>query len=202
MKKFLAAICLITVVSSVEAQLPAFSIGPKIGYNSNTLSFNRDSISAGMRSAFQCGAFVRLGGKVYIQPEINYQVKGGVFEGEKLSASGLQKITLKTITVPVLIGIKVINSGPINLRLMAGPTMSFVIDKTLDPPSNSTLWPIHSVDDIKNSLWSLQMGGGIDVFFLTMDVRYEVGLNNMYTGSESFNLKNNIFNMSLGIKFL
>ncbi len=63
-------------------------------------------------------------------------------------------------------------------------------------------WPIHSVDDIKNSVWSVQMGAGLDVFFVTLDVRYEMGLENIYNGSSDLNMKNNMFNVSLGIKLL
>ena len=64
------------------------------------------------------------------------------------------------------------------------------------------LWPINSADDLKNSTWSVQMGGGIDVFFVTLDVRYEMGVDNIYNGSSDVEMKNNIFNVSLGIKFL
>jgi len=64
------------------------------------------------------------------------------------------------------------------------------------------LWPIQSVDDLKNSIWSVQMGAGLDVLFMTLDVRYELGVENMYNGSSSFDLKNNTFNVSLGIKLL
>ena len=202
MKKLLLFFGFIALLIPAKAQLPAFSLGPKIGYNANSLSFSRDSVQSGLQNAFQCGAFVRVGRKLYLQPEVNYQVKGGVFEGDRLSPSGLQKVTLNTITVPVLVGYHLVNGGPINLRVMAGPTMSFVINKKLDEATGSTVWPIRSSSDIKNSLWSFQMGGGVDIFFLTLDVRYEVGLTNIYTGSDNFKLKNNIFNVSLGVKLL
>jgi hypothetical protein len=63
-------------------------------------------------------------------------------------------------------------------------------------------WPIQSVDDIKNSAWSVQMGAGLDVFFVTLDVRYEMGINNIYNGDSDLNMKNNMFNVSLGFKLL
>jgi hypothetical protein len=46
------------------------------------------------------------------------------------------------------------------------------------------------------------MGAGIDVLFMTLDVRYEIGLDNIYAGSDDATMKNNIFNVSLGIKIL
>jgi len=64
------------------------------------------------------------------------------------------------------------------------------------------LWPLQSKDDLKNSVWSAQMGAGMDVLFMTLDVRYELGIDNLYNGSNDLSLKNNMFNVSLGIKFL
>jgi len=85
---------------------------------------------------------------------------------------------------------------------MAGPAITFVLDKQLNPEQMNEFWPVHSVDDIKNSVWSVQMGAGLDVFFVTLDVRYEMGLENIYNGSSDLNMKNNMFNVSLGFKFL
>jgi hypothetical protein len=46
------------------------------------------------------------------------------------------------------------------------------------------------------------MGAGMDIFFMTLDVRYEMGVENIYNGGSEFDMKNNLFNVSLGIKFL
>lgn len=201
MKKLIFVLSLSVLAMMADAQVPGFSIGPKIGYNSNALSLDKEDITAGLKSEFQFGAFVRLGKKVYLQPEANYQVKGGILNSVSVSTNE-QKIKLKTISVPVLLGFRIVNAGPFNLRLMAGPTMSFVIDKNISISGIPDAFPIKSKDDIKNSIWSLQAGGGIDLFSFTLDVRYEIGLDNMYQGSEDFSLKNNIFNVSLGFKLL
>ena len=96
-----------------------------------------------------------------------------------------------------------INAGIFNVRFMAGPTMSFVTEKTLKSSDlAATAWPIKSKDDLSNTLWSLQAGGGVDVLFLTLDIRYEVGLNNLYSGTSGVKLHNNMFNVSLGVKLL
>ena len=89
-----------------------------------------------------------------------------------------------------------------NFRIMAGPAFTWNINKNLSPSIVNDLWPIRSTDDLKNSFWSLQAGAGIDVLFLSLDVRYEWGIENMYQGKSDFELKNNIFNVSLGVKFL
>jgi len=44
------------------------------------------------------------------------------------------------------------------------------------------------------------MGAGLDVFFVTLYVRSKLGLENIYNGSSDLNMKNNMFNVSLGFK--
>jgi len=185
-----------------NAQVPSFTIGPKIGYNSNSFSVNVDSITNGLKNSFQFGAFARIGKKVYLQPEVYYTVKGGVLDDDMGIYRSRQELTLKTLVVPVIVGAQIITIPGFNLRVMGGPTMSFIINKKIEPPYLDGIWPIKSTDDLRNSIFGLQMGGGIDVFFMTLDVRYELGLNNIYNGSANFSLKNNAVNVSLGIKLL
>lgn len=200
MKKIILAIFLISFAFLANSQVPGFSVGPKIGYNSNRLSTDFDSITSDARGSLQFGAFMRIGKKIYIQPEANYVIKGGKIS---IGDLGIQEIKLKSITVPVLVGIRAINLGIANVRLMAGPCMSFVSETVIKSPSGLlTSFPIQSKEDLKETNWSVQMGGGIDVSMITIDVRYEIGVDNLYTGEKDFSLKNNLFNVSLGIKLL
>jgi Outer membrane protein beta-barrel domain len=201
MKKIILILIIISAGIAAEAQ-GIFSIGPKVGYNSYNLTDNIDSIQSSIKNSFQVGAFVRLGRKFYIQPEANYQIDESTLSQQVGSTVMNQDVTIKSLKVPVIFGYKLINKGPFNLRLLAGPAVTFALNKQLDPENMGELWPIRSADDLKNSTWSIQMGGGIDVFFMTLDVRYEVGVDNIYNGSSSLEMKNNIFNVSLGVKFL
>jgi hypothetical protein len=199
MKRILITCLLIVVLYRVSAQIPGFNVGPKIGYNTNRLTTDFDSISSDPDGAFQFGAFIRVGKKIYFQPEVNYVVKGGEISIEGI---GSQEIELQSITIPLLIGFRPIQTGAFNVRFMAGPTMSFISGKTLKPSEILGTWPIKTTDDIKNTLWSFQMGGGVDIFFMTLDLRYELGVDNIYSGESDFSLKNNLFNICLGIKLL
>ncbi len=202
MKKIFLLLFLVALVSSAMSQGTSFSLGPKIGYNSNTLTNNFDSIQSGINNSFQIGAFMRIGKKVYFQPEVNYQLVNGNLNKSTSSALLSQDMTIKSVKIPALIGLKLINSNRLNLRIMAGPAFTFLFNKNLDLSEMNKLWPIQSVDDLKNSLWSVQTGVGLDVLFLTLDVRYELGIENMYDGTSNFELKQNTFTISLGIKLL
>jgi len=201
MKKIILVLIICALGTVAEAQ-GFFSIGPKVGYNSYSLTDNIDSIQSSIKNSFQVGAFVRLGKKFYIQPEANYQIDESTLSQTIGSTVMNQDITVKSLKVPVIFGYKLINKGAFNLRLLAGPAVTFALDKQLDPENMGELWPIKSTDDLKNSTWSVQMGGGIDVFFMTLDIRYEMGVDNIYNGSSNVEMKNNVFNVSLGVKFL
>jgi hypothetical protein len=201
MKKVLVVVFLISFGLVVEAQ-GIFSLGPKGGYNSYKLTANLDSVQASIKNSFQIGAFMRIGSKFYLQPEANYQVSESTLSQSFGSVIQSQDVTLKSLKVPAIIGWKLINKSVFNLRILAGPAVTFILDKQLDPDQMNEFWPIQSVEDFKNSAWSVQMGAGLDVFFITLDVRYEMGINNIYNGSSEIDMKNNMFNVSLGFKFL
>jgi len=185
--------------SNIFAQLPAFCIGPKIGYNTTKLSTDASTITSELKSNFQFGAFVRIGDKIYFQPEANYVTKGGQLKNDNTSET--ENITLKTLTMPFLLGVKIIDLKVASVHLVGGPVASIILDKKLDITNPGSSWPVNSTDDIKNSAWSIQAGAGLDVLMFTLDVRYEIGLSDLNKGS-NFSLKNNLLNVSLGLKLL
>lgn len=201
MKNIFFIILIIAFGSAIKAQ-SVFSIGPKVGYNSYKLTDNMDSVQASIKNSFQIGAFIRVGSKVYFQPEANFQIDKSTLNKKAGLLVLSQDVTLKSIKVPALIGVKLINTSGFNFRVMAGPAFTYIYDKKLSPSTMNELWPIHSVDDLNNSIWSVQMGAGMDILFMTLDVRYEIGIDNTYNGSSDLKMKNNMFNVSLGIKLL
>jgi hypothetical protein len=187
------------IASYAHAQIPGFNIGPKVGFNTRKLTSDFDSIKADPSGSFQVGAFMRIGKKVYVQPEVYYIIRGGSLT---IGGLGSQQIKMKSVTVPVLIGVRPINTGLFNLRFMAGPAITFVNDITLTTANIDAAWPIRTEEDIKKTNWSFQLGGGVDLLKFTLDFRYEIGVDNIYSGEEDFKLRNNLFNISLGLKLL
>jgi len=202
MKKILLLLLIITFGLEGKSQ-EWFCLGPKIGYNSNTLSGNFNTISSEVKNSLQVGAFIRVGSKVYIQPEANYQVLSGTLNSSNSSSSMLgQDYSIQSLKIPALLGFKLLNKSAVNFRLMAGPAVTYLFNKKIDPVTENELWPLKSASDLKNSVWSVQTGVGLDVLFLTLDVKYEFGVENMYSGNSNFKMRNNMFNVSLGFKLL
>jgi hypothetical protein len=198
MKKFLILIILFFGISEIYGQ---FTFGPKIGYTSSKLSTNFDTIKENAKNNFQVGAFVRFGKKLYVQPELYYATSGGKLkiEGTELE----EDIKFKNLCIPVLIGYKLINAKIINLRVLAGPVANFNLGT--DISSSDLITDPLQDSDFKNAAWGLDLGAGIDLFFLTLDIRYEIGLNNIYKGPDNGGdqkVKNNVFVVSLGFKLV
>ena len=192
------ALILLIILFAALDNFGQFSIGPKIGYSTSKLSTDFDTIKESAKNNFQIGAFVRFGKKLYFQPEISYATSGGTLQLEGTTVK--EEITLKNLYVPFLVGYKLINAKVINLRIMAGPVANFILNKDVNF-DESYPNPVQE-SDLKNVAWGMDVGAGVDVFFLTLDLRYEFGLNNIYSGADSQTVKSNVFIVSLGFKLL
>ena len=201
MKKFTIAI---VILLSATVAFGQFSIGPKIGYNTSKLTTELDSVKSDLSNNFLFGAFVRIGKKIYVQPEVNYLTIGGVFE-DHLSANPFkQEISMKSIEIPVIIGWRMINFGVGNIRILLGPSASIVINKDIKSTEGENYIKPITDADIKDLVWGFNFGAGVDLFMFTLDVRYQMGLNEVISKVQdfSFNSKNNLFAVSLGWKIL
>ena len=196
MKKVLLSAVIILMASATFAQ---FTIGPKIGLTMSKLKTNFPDIKEEAKSGFQFGAFVRIGKKLYVQPELMFVTKGGIIRSET-GLSTKTKVNLSTMQIPVMVGFKLLNLKVVNLRVMGGPALSFVTNKEVTISSSSVNQAFEG-ENIKDAIWSAQLGVGVDVLMFTLDVRYEWGLNNIYdppSGADNYDMKSNLWNISLG----
>jgi hypothetical protein len=183
-----------------------FSIGPRVGFTSPSLSSELDDVKADVKSSFNFGAFARFGKKLYLQPEVIWHKKNS--EITRSASSGLspisQDIEVSTIEIPAIIGIRLLNLGVGNVRLLAGPSATIAVDKTVTTTSgNDFINPITTAD-IEDLVWGFNIGGGIDVLMFTLDIRYQFGLSEIIKTADGldFNTKSNVFAVSLGWKIL
>jgi hypothetical protein len=198
MKK--SILILLLVLLSIAGAQAQFCIGPKVGYSASKLSTTIPEIKESMNNNFQIGAFMRLGQKVYFQPEVLYATRGGIFE-DTLNLQ--EEIKFKSLDVPLMVGFHLLNLKVFNFRFMGGPVASFILDKDLSFDENM-IDPI-TESELKDIIWGLDVGLGIDVLFMTLDVRWEFGLNNLYESSvsgENYSINNNLFIVGLGFKLL
>jgi hypothetical protein len=208
MKKIIVFVLLIFMAGEINAQ---FVFGLKLGYNASKLTSNVDTVVASFNSGFHAGAFFRVGKRVHLQPEVYYTFSGGTFEGDFINTvdNWKQKVTIGSLDVPVLIGFKLIDSKILKWRIDAGPEVSFVVNSKI---TDVKLTGPITESDISTVNWYGLVGTGIDILFITFDVRYQFGFNSIIndvtktvgttTTNYPVNSKGNLFLVSLGFKIL
>jgi hypothetical protein len=202
-KLILAALLFIVAGMTAMAQLPSFTFGIKGGVNYSSLKTKNDLTDQNSVKGYQAGIFSRVGAAgIYFQPELYLGSKGNEFvqiednNGTDISAKGNVKFT--SLDLPLLLGTKI---GPkkFNLRFMAGPVISFIIDEYTT--FASAYQGVSDFGNYKKQTLGLQAGSGFDLGNFTLDLRYEAGLSNV-SQSEKYSQKQNLFHLSLGIKLL
>lgn len=198
MKKFLlfAMSAVLTLLPALTFAQDGFQIGVKGGVNLSKLSFgnfvstgtnfngspsvnvdgqtfrNNVSESLASKTGTSFGIYARFGKNLFLQPELMYSTRAGSFNILRNGQS--ESVTVKTTSfdVPVLLGLK---GGPI--RVMAGPVVSFRIDDNQRLGNALNQYTNGSLNDAwSKAYYGYQVGGGLDLGSLGIDVRYEGNL--------------------------
>lgn len=204
MKKFLSALVLglffflsISYAqgqSNIQKQIkkqPNYWYGPKIGVDLLTPTIDQNEITAQVKSNYQIGFFLQFGRKFYFQPEFYYRTQKENYGNTTDGVNDVPlEVTVNTLKVPLMFGVRVFNFKVISAHLMGGPSASFLLKESTTDPNR------------KKSNFALQAGGGVDLLgFITLDVRYSVDL----TGSTNEQIEqlswDSGVNVTLGIKF-
>jgi hypothetical protein len=188
MKKYLLSAALLVIVCmSASAQ---FSLGIKGGVNYSTI--NTDNLKSSSVAGYQAGAFARIGGAFYLQPEVYLSSTGGSFESNDNSYNAHVRFT--NLNVPVLLGARF---GPknLNFRIMAGPIYTSVLSNNF---SNTVNVAYNDFGHYRNSTLGYQAGAGVDLGPITADIRYEGGLTDI---NPDFGQRQHLWALSIGFKF-
>ena len=180
------------------------AIGPKIGYQTATLSYDKADIKAVFSNHFTAGVFGRVTfGRVYVQPEVLYFKTSNIFDGSVTGVESDNLFNLPTgahlnltlnqmnLQVPVMVGYNIIDLDIVKLRAQVGPTANFVLkSQTLYDQTYTfndqqyNLEETATTDknfDTKSIAWGVQAGLGVDVLNrITLDVNYNFGLSKMF----------------------
>lgn len=204
MKKIILILIAVTVSTGAFAQ---FSWGLKGGASSNSFQLEQIDITSAAQTleaakeatwGFHGGAFVRLSMLgILVQPEVLFSMsENNITVTDDLGLETVKEQKFSRLDVPVLLGVKL---GP--LRLMGGPVASMVISSPGDLIADAE-------NLYKQATFGYQAGIGLDILNkLTLDVRYEGGLNNfgndITVGTETFTLdgRANAIVLSAGIMF-
>jgi len=190
MKKIiLSALILLTAVISANAQ---FNLGIKGGVNYSTIS--SDNLKNSSVAGYQAGLFARIGGGVYLQPEVYLSSSGGSFTSNDNTYSG--KVTFTNLNVPVLVGLRF---GPknLNFRVMAGPEYISKLSQNQNLSANFNNAYANFGNSYKSNMLGYQAGLGVDLGAATVDFRYQGNFDNY---NDTYNQHQNLWALSVGFK--
>jgi len=181
------------IVGTVSAQ--EFSIGPKVGLSQGNVEVNGNGFSKGnSKMGYHVGLFARLGGNaLYLQPEVLYTNTGGEFKEVQGTDEVNYEVTFNRLDVPVLVGLKLGNT----FRIQAGPVASFVVNSDVTRDVGNAALP-----DYKKSTLAYQVGVGLDIGNMILDLKYEGPLGNVSDKVAGFSTdqRQNQLILSLGIR--
>jgi hypothetical protein len=173
MKKFLFIILFLCCINGAFAQF-VFGIGgsynTSLGFNENWQFDSKNLLySNDLANGFSLGFFMRGGNWVFVQPELNYNLMiSKAVVGEAKTA--YHKIHVNTFNVPVLLGVKLVNTRIFNMRLMLGPRFKFLLGKNI--PDFLKYSGINA--EARKWLLGLEAGLGFDIGIVTIDFRYNL----------------------------
>jgi hypothetical protein len=176
--------------------------------NADYSSFNLKQDKSQLYQGYQIGIYARSDSRIYLQPEVYYHKKEGTFINEP-GVAGYnfyfdpynQSITLHTINIPLILGLNIIKHKDFTLHGFLGVQSSVVVGKSISTKYNFT--PI-SKNEIENITVKYLYGAGIDIFFLSFDVRYYIDPTNLInsSGEIAFPMLKNYYTFNIGLKLL
>ncbi len=207
MKKYLLIILLSAVGMASFAQS---GLGVKAGVNVTNIYTDAGSLKANIeesldtKTGFVFGAWGRLGKKLYLQPEVLVATKGGKLEVTPTGGGSAQLIDVKytNLDIPVLVGFKPLNF----LRVMAGPVASVKLSEDKKLREALTDFTTNTDDAFANTTWGYQLGVGVKVLGMEIDLRREGGLSDInvlnFKDSPDFSQRSAGWALTLGFKIL
>lgn len=176
MKKTLLFTAIVLFGLSLTAQSDSgFGIKGGLNYNANGDYF--ESVGDAARNpdrniGYHLGIFGKVGlSRIYFRPELVYTKTKSDYNGSDFDMSKLD--------APLLLGVKVV--GP--LHLFAGPSLQYILNTEFDGIT---------IDDIDNEFTvGLNIGAGVNLGKLGIDVRYERG----FSDNEATFINTNITNV-------
>lgn len=189
MKKlvFIAAIAF-SMVYTVRGQ---FEIKGLVGINFASLANPPSGSDWQAQAGYQFGGGVLIGEKFYVEPGIQFVRNSRVVTPVNVEEEF--DFSQNLVKIPVYAGYHLLGheSGPLALRLFAGPAVS-VAGKIKKGEDQITK------DDIKNAHFMVDAGVGLDILFLFVEFNYEYAFTPYFT-DEAFDSNHSGFLINAGI---
>lgn len=173
-------------------------IGGKAGINWSRYNTDPDNLRTSARIGYQLGAMARIGDLVYFQPEFQWAWAATELDDPNQAIQpGNQTLDIHFFRVPIQLGFTPLENDAktINWRFMTGPVFNF---KFASNQNNFTSPVIDPTASYKAYNVAVRFGTGIDLWFFTIDMHYDLGVTNVFEVGDA---KLRGFNIEAGLAF-
>ena len=191
-------ILVLVILIAVHATAQKVNFGVKAGLNVSMLTGSKEQIMSSTNGFF-AGPFLELKllEKFTVQPEFLFSAQGAKFKAKDLTFNTTTKMNY--LLVPIMVKYYPVKS----LFIEGGPQVGFLMSAKQEVEDKIT--NISTSEDIKKATkgydLSLNVGVGYDILDkVVAQMRYCIGLTDTST-LENTNLKNGVFQLSMGYKF-
>jgi hypothetical protein len=174
--------------------LPSFQFGIKAGANFSTFP-QYGPYENKSEPGYIGGVWARVGALgLNFQPEMYVTSKNVNITYTGGNQTTVNPARFTSVDIPLLVGTKIGALG-LGARFYGGPVISFAINKNQsfgnDIGRASRL-------DFNDQNYALQIGAGVDIKKLSIDLRYEAGINKVaYGPDEHSHTRLNLFNLTI-----
>lgn len=212
MKKIISLLCIAGIIalgfSESQAQDTRFGLKGGLTYYKSTVDVDLGIISIDLESdsriGFTGGFFIEypLSDLISIQPEILFIQKNQKESDDFFDLNGfddfdddpLVETTLTYIDVPVLLKVNIPLEGNVQPFITAGPYLGYLLDAKDNINGDDDFDDFGSIKDfIKDFNYGLIIGAGVNFGNLFLELRYDMGLANIFDDQDLFNGEFNDF---------
>ncbi len=154
------------------------------------------------RAGYQAGGSITFGGRAYVQPGFQYtNLSTKVVNKSTIDAANVftDETTVQVISIPLKFGFRFIDPEKedfFNVRIFGGLDGHHVIG--VKHGTNSGAIGEITKDDYTNIILNTDIGMGIDLWFMFVDVGYQIGLTPVHATGDG--AKASAFYTNLGIR--
>jgi hypothetical protein len=176
-----------------------FEVKAFIGINGATYKGLAEGLSQSSNLGYQGGAAILFGTTWYFEPGVVWYGTSTSLSVDSIGSGQNIKNNITGLKVPLMVGYRFFGrtENLLNLRLFVGASADFISKIKFDEVE----WDKDLYNDVN---WNANFGFGLDIWFLYLELGYELGLSEIYNSNSFGNLlkQNDLYvNLGFRIKF-
>ncbi|HMO37854.1 MAG TPA: outer membrane beta-barrel protein [Saprospiraceae bacterium] len=193
----IAVLTLFFALAMTTGMLAQVRVNPKVGVNVSAVDAKLMDINAEARAGWNAGVDFRLGkGLVFLNPGIHYYTYTARLLQDLNTPDEVQlkdETQIQNLRLPVNLGFYLTGTdGLLRVFAKGGVTPAYLLG-VREKESFA-----FNRDSLKDWTFGANVGLGVDLLFLTVDLNYEIGLTDFFADAAG---RNNMLTLSAGIKF-